>query len=359
MAYPHDALAFREIFGRALHNVDSGFTQAFTVAPIKDNMPPRQSAQIVESVRKHLCELLDHGEIFYINAEITAMLYEQALAMPNKLFHFEPGDFPSRIGLVYFDSTLIRLPTVLTRTGTQPLRALLWGQLAENRGEVNAPNRSYVVPGSHDEDETIVGKIVYSVVDSIHPGEWARREFERSRDHRAKNAGPWHTRHWIPISYHERWGGGEGIEEELADQIDNTTWGQETLTEEESAKDDHDALYSVGLILRMLKVWTDFAKTEIYATSHYDSSAHDKVVLREGRPPAKVRIISLRRIVSVPQGGVVETNWQYRWKVREHYRNQRVGPGRMFVRRTLVREHVKGPPGKPLAEQDTVQAFVR
>jgi len=359
MAQPFDALSFREIFGRALHNPNSGFTQAFTVAPIKPDTDPRMSAQIVESVRNHLCELLDHGEIFYINSEITAMLYEQALAMPSKLFHFEPGDFPSRIGMVYFDSTLIRLPTVLTRTGTQPLRALLWGQLAENRGEVDAPNRSFVVPGSHDEDESIVGKIVYSVVDSIRPGEWSRREFERSRDHRDKNAGPWHTRHWIPISYGERWGGSEDIEEKLADQIDNTTWGQETLTEEEIARDDHDALYSVGLILRMLKVWTDFAKTEIYATSRYDSSNHDKVVLREGRPPAKVRVISLRRIISVPQGGVVETNWQYRWKVREHYRNQRVGPGRAFIRRTLIREHIKGPADKPLAEQDTIQAFVR
>jgi hypothetical protein len=338
----------------------NGMAQAFTVSPIKPDTDSRVAAQIVNSVRMHLIELLDHAEIYYISSEITQRLLDMEAALPeNKLIHFEPGDFPTRLGIVYFDG-LVSIPTILSRSGTQPLRALLWGQLAENRGEVPSKEHSFVVPGSYSEEypTSVVGKIVYGLVDSIKQGQWKDRRLERSRDYQARHAGPWYLRHWIPITYHERFGGPDSAAD-IAEQImDQSEWSVD-LSAEEKAQDDQDAAVSVSKIIRLLYVWTQFAQTEIYASAHYDSSAHDRVVLREGRPPAQVRIISLRRVVGVPQGGTVETNWQYRWKVREHYRNQRVGPGRAFVRRTLVREHIKGPEGKPLAEQDTIQAFVR
>jgi hypothetical protein len=358
MATPLDALFFREVFGRTMRGT-GGMAQAFTVSPIRESTDDREAAQIVNSVRMHLTELLDHAEINYISSEITQRLLGMEAALPpEKLIHFEPGDFPTRLGILYFDG-LVPIPTILARSGTQPLRALLWGQLAENRGEVPPKEHSFVVPGSYSEDypTNVVGKIVYSLVDSIKQGQWKDRRFERDTGYQARHAGPWNLRHWIPITYHERFGG-PGTVADISDQIDHD-WGSTLMSAEERAQDALDAAASVSKIIRLLYVWTQFAQTEIYSSSHYDSSAHDRVVLREGRPPAQVRIISLRRVVGVPQGGTVETNWQYRWKVREHYRNQRVGPGRAFVRRTLVREHIKGPEGKPLAEQDTVQAFVR
>jgi hypothetical protein len=162
-------------------------------------------------------------------------------------------------------------------------------------------------------------------------------------------------RHWIPIPYHQRFGA-----DTLNEQIDNTTWGDGTLTDDEAHKDVADAAASVGLILRLCLAWTAFMQTEIAGTHKLDSHDHDRVLSREGRPPAQVRVVVLRRYASAPEiKHMVDVNWQYRWKVREHYRNQRVGPGRSMIRRTLVREHWKGPDDKPRAYQDTIQSLER
>src|SRR5215472_16507291 len=355
MAQPFEVLHFREIFGRTLRRYETGFDQAFTVAPIKPDDPPGESRRVVESVRHQLVEVLDYGEMFYVSAEICQFLVEELVARMDtkRVFHFEPGDFPTRIGMVYFDTSLIQVPTILTKSGTQALRALLWGQLATHP----ADDDTYLVPGSYSDSPEVndIGKVVYSVVDSIKQGQWKDRRFERSQAYRQKNEGPWVMRHWIPIPYHQRFGA-----DTLSTQIDNTTWGQGELTEEEKVEDADGAAAAVGLILRLCLAWTAFMQTEIVGTHSLDSRDHDKVLSREGRPPAQVRIVVLRRYASAPEiKHMVDVNWQYRWKVREHYRNQRVGPGRSMIRRTLVREHWKGPEDKPQAHQDTIQSLQR
>jgi len=357
MAQPFEVLHFREIYGRALRRVETGYDQAFTVAPINVSDPPRESARIVESVRHQLVDILDYGEMFYVSAEICQFLMEELVArMDTKwVFHFEPGDFPTRIGMVYFDTSLIRMPTILAKTKDQALRGLLWGQLAlDPRDEAG---KTWLVPGSYSDSlsTSIIGKVIYSIVDSIKPGQFADRRFERSQDYRRRYALPWSTRHWLPIPYHQRFDPNL-----LNDQIDNSTWGNGEMTPEEVKQDDQDAVTSVGTILKLLLAWTAFMQTEIVGTHSLDSVDHDKVLSREGRPPAQVRIVVLRRYASAPEiKHMVDVNWQYRWKVREHYRNQRVGPGRSMVRRTLVREHWKGPDDKPQAHQDTIQSLQR
>lgn len=351
MATPFDALAFREIFGRALRNRDTGFDLAYWVTPLstedEKRIPDREFAARVDAVRHNLHEILDMGEIFYVNSEISHLLWEQARSIPdNRILHFEPGDFPTRVGYVYFDGDL-PLPTVLSRDGSQPLRVLMWGQLQRSR-EIDHPH--WLVPGSDTGDHSdVVGKVVYSIVDN--PQHWRNSAVRRVMQEKMR-VGKWVTRHWIPIEYDVRYDGNM-----VANLIEPSK--AEYLSEEEKVEDDEGSRQAIKDVLKMLYVWSAFMQTEIVGHERMDSRDHDKVMAREGRPPATVRIVTLRRYASVPTQNQVEVDWQYRWKVREHYRWARVGPGRAFVRRVMVREHWKGPESKPQAHQDTIQALVR
>jgi hypothetical protein len=355
MAQPFDALAFREIFGRSLRNPDRAYDLAFAVTPFQEGEPDRDRAAKIASIIHNLREIVDHSEIYYVSREITEMLLKVSDEMPDtKLMHFDQGDWPTRTGLVYFDG-MVDVPTIYTRSGQQPLRALLWGQLATE----DAETRSYLIPGSYSDDikTRVIGKIVYSIVDTPSMEQFKDRRIRQSREH-IMSLGKWTTRHWIPIEYGVRYDGnlitiksGEQREE----------WVDEVLTPEEREQDRIDSRVALARIFKLLYVWTNFLQTEILGHAHFDSSQHDKVVAREGRPPAKIRVVTLRRYAASGDlnHNQVDVNWQYRWKVREHYRNQRVGPGRAFIRRVLIREHVKGPPDKPLADQETIQAIVR
>lgn len=355
MAQPFDALAFREIFGRAMRNETTGGNLAYWVTPMgpdgEDKMPSHEFRTRVRAVQAQLQSIMDQGEIFYVNSEITQLLLEKAQEISDsRPLHWEPGDFPTRIGYVYFDGN-VPLPTVLSRSGYQPLRALMWGQLLRSR-DPNAVKANWLVPGSDSGDNAdVIGKVVYSIVDN--PDRWRNRTVERVMEEKLR-AGRWVTRHWLPLEYDVRWSGemaGRMMEESNA----------EYLTPEERREDDEGAREAIRITLKLLWIWCQFMQTEIVGHSRYDSSQHDKVVAREGRPPANIRVITLRRYAESldPQHNHVEVDWQYRWKVREHYRNQRVGPGRAFIRRTLIREHWKGPENKPQAHQDTIQALVR
>lgn len=358
MAQPFDALHFREIFGRTLHG-PSGVNLAYWVTPggvnWMDSSPDMNRISDKEmmaragAVLHNLRDIIDHGEIFYVSSEISHMLWDTARQISDdRLMHFEPGDFPTRMGYVYFDGDL-PLDTILSRTGFQPLRALLWGQLQRSR---DRDKPTWLVPGSDSgEHSDVVGKILYSIVDN--PERWRSNQIARIMSEKI-SAGKWVTRHWVPLEYDMRLNGhvlGQMMEPSAAAY----------LNDEERVEDDRGSIQAVKDVIKMLYVWCSFMQTEI-ETTRYNSANHDKVVAREGRPPADIRVITLRRYAQVPsiiEPQSVEVNWQYRWKVREHYRWQRVGPGRSFRRRTLVREHWKGPEDKPQAHQDTIQALVR
>lgn len=356
MAQPFDALAFREIFGRTMRNDITGTNIAYWVTPMgpdgEDKMPSREFRQRVQAVRAQLESILDYGEIFYVNSEITQLLLEKSREISDsKVLHWEPGDFPTRLGYVYFDGN-VPMPTVLARSGYQPLRTLMWGQLLKSRTPAPDGGHNWLVPGSDSGNNAdVIGKVIYSIVDN--PDRWRNRTVERVMSEKMR-AGKWVTRHWLPLEYDVRWSGemaGRMMEESHA----------EYLTPEERREDDQGSREAIKVALKLLWMWCQFMQTEIVGHARYDSSQHDKVVQREGRPPAQVRVITLRRYADSldPPGNHVEVDWQYRWKVREHYRNQRVGPGRMFIRRTLIHEHWKGPENKPQAHQDTIQALVR
>lgn len=65
-----------------------------------------------------------------------------------------------------------------------------------------------------------------------------------------------------------------------------------------------------------------------------------------------VKIVRLRRMHSEPSDPNKHrsVDWQCRWIVDGHWRNQRVGPGRKETQLTFIHPYVKGPDDKPLRE---------
>lgn len=333
MAQPQDALHFREIMGRMLlRDTEESTNQAFMVAPIRQAYDRQQNREIMRRVRIHMAELINTGDIFYVSPEITGYMVRlmDDLITHNRPFHFQPEDFPTLTGMVYFDG-LIEIPTAYPdKWGLPPetldrLRVLTWGQLRV-------------------EGEGVVGKVLYSFVDNRRHPEMAPTS-------------SWVARHWMPMHY------GQPFEP-------RGTFRRESLNEfeaDEIPEEEVDRLLerqqrAAERIAALLYVWTQFLKTEIVASPRYQADRqHLKVMEREGRPLPPFRTVVLRRYAPSQEkselGGGIE--YSHRWKVRQHWRNQRVGPGRQMIRPTLVTEHIKGPAWAPLDDRDTVQAVVR
>lgn len=90
-------------------------------------------------------------------------------------------------------------------------------------------------------------------------------------------------------------------------------------------------------------------------THRADGKAKREAEVRHGRPLKpheipSVDVIQLRRkdIIKVEKGEGKIIDWQFRWLVDGHWRDQRVGPGRAEVRKTWVNGYVKGPEDKPM-----------
>jgi len=131
-----------------------------------------------------------------------------------------------------------------------------------------------------------------------------------------------------------------------------------TLTPEEIEQDKKDTRVALDTLFKIIRVWTNVIQQEI-PVRHPRPSAYDKVMHKEGRPPADVQVTHLRRYEQRPPTGLVEVDWAYRWKVKGHHRWQRVGPGRAFLRQVWVKEHIKGPADKPLVERDKLTSLDR
>lgn len=342
MSNPQDALFFREAFGRQMQRYDRGMDQAFIVSPITSKYSDDANLKLVDMVRRHIAGSLDHGETFYVSAEITQLLLDAANKLTRQnIFHFEPDDFPALVGTVYFDGN-IPLPTILTRDGYQPLRAVIWGQLAHPVASADLDrNPSEVWETDESGNEVLIsGKALYTVVDTP----------PKHRD----QYGPWRMRHWIPADYGAR----------LSPEMINTNperdnWRMD-LTAEQIEQDDRDAEESIRRVFTLMYVLLHFLKTEIVVKHPQDTdAAHARVMKKEGRPPAQFRIITLRRYASTRGTGEGEVAWTHRWLQRGHWRNQRVGPGRTMIRPVWIRAAVKGPADKPLIVRDTVQAVIR
>jgi hypothetical protein len=294
---------------------------------------------MTETVRRSLYRCVDYGEAYYVSREMTDYLLHEIVErhMQHKeLFHLDQGDLPSRIGFVYFDGD-VPLPTDRSRTGFQNLRAVAWDQYTVKRGE----QRGFYIDPQGEQDVNVAGKILYTICDSPNP---------KDRD----DYGPWKPRHYIPAEYGVRMEPGHiNFDDEVGPDFVRLN----PTDDPDLGKQQAEA--SVRVVFRLMGAWMALIQTEI-PVLHPRPAAYDKVMHKEGRPPADVKVTLLRRYAQTAPHGMAEVDWAYRWKVKEHYRWQRVGPGRSFVRRVLVREHWKGPDDKPKHEyRDEVTALVR
>ena len=353
MATPLDALGFREIFGRTIRREERGYHQAFQVAPITDTMTSREVDAMVEQVRRSLVRCVDYGEVHYVGREMVGIINDviRDHMQGERLFHLDQGDLPSLTGFVYFDRE-IQIPTIYSPTGYQNLRGILWDQYAIAYDE-DAKTAYAYHGGAEEEHKTrtpeVVGKILYSVCDT--PNEKQRDLFGR-----------WKMRHWVPAPWGERLTP-EMINRELVDNVKeavqhDSRFRDISLTPDELEQDYQDGITALDTLFKVLTVWMAMIQQEI-PVKHPRPSSYDKVMHKEGRPPADVKVTYLRRYEHTPPTGMAEVDWAYRWEVKGHYRWQRVGPKREFVRRVWVKQHVKGPPDKPLVRRDSVTALVR
>jgi hypothetical protein len=344
LATPLDALSFREIYGRTLRRPERGVEHAFVVAPLYDGMTRREENAVVENVRKSLYRCVDYGEVFYVSREMTEYLMGIVNNPRNRqrqLWHLDQEDLPSLTGFVYFDGP-VPMPTIYSKTGSQDLVAVLWDQFTHD----DRPSAVTGKPGLYfgqasDPPREVVGKIIYSVVES--PSREARDLY-----------GPWKPRHWIPAVYGQRW------------EPSMVNWNHsheppgihDNLSPIDQERDQADSEEAMRILMRLLEAWCLVIKQEI-PVLHPRPSNYDKVMHKEGRPPADVKVTHLRRYEQRPATGLVEVDWQYRWRVKQHQRLQRVGPGRAFTRMVWVKSYVKGPPDKPLVERDTITSLDR
>lgn len=83
-----------------------------------------------------------------------------------------------------------------------------------------------------------------------------------------------------------------------------------------------------------------------------------KRLRRQGREPAPVRVIELRRPKSSGEHGDGENSYQHQWIVRGHWRNH-WHPKREVHRPVWISPHVKGPEGAPMIGGEKVYAWKR
>lgn len=83
-----------------------------------------------------------------------------------------------------------------------------------------------------------------------------------------------------------------------------------------------------------------------------------KRAVRTRRAEPQVHVVQLRRALSrggkSGRGGGPPVEWDHRWLVRGHWRNQACGPGRKDRRPRYIPEHIKGPEDKPLVVHDKI-----
>ena len=124
----------------------------------------------------------------------------------------------------------------------------------------------------------------------------------------------------------------------------------------------HESLRSgnrAALVVLAQVVWNIMTVPEVREYEAAETTAQTERVdigRRRGKSrQSDVTVVDIRPRVSgrpTAQHGGIEHD--FRWTVREHYRNQPYGPGRRFRRRIKIAAHEAGPPDKPLRKHTVV-----
>jgi hypothetical protein len=119
---------------------------------------------------------------------------------------------------------------------------------------------------------------------------------------------------------------------------------------------------------RLMALWLLSSQPGLAQHRDYFDRATAKRELRAaakaGRPllDSKVRIITLRRPAQPSNEDgepISHVEWQHRWVVSGHWRNQPYGPDRSLRRPVYINPFIKGPSDKPFLSGATVRSWVR
>lgn len=80
---------------------------------------------------------------------------------------------------------------------------------------------------------------------------------------------------------------------------------------------------------------------------------------RSGYQQSDVRIITLRQQHHETDEAAPSREYQHRWLVNGHWRNQPYGPGRSQTRPVFIHPYLKGPEDAPLLQKETVKSWTR
>jgi hypothetical protein len=119
---------------------------------------------------------------------------------------------------------------------------------------------------------------------------------------------------------------------------------------------------------RLMALWLLSSQPGLTANRSYIDRATERREFRaahKARRPMqdnRVRIITLRRPASPqgePQEGETHKEWQHRWMVSGHWRDQPYGPDRSLRRMQFIHPYIKGPDDKPFLGGATVRSWTR
>lgn len=117
--------------------------------------------------------------------------------------------------------------------------------------------------------------------------------------------------------------------------------------------------YSFNLPRWLTTYWTMMNQT-VVVSSREPAERLTARRVRRYKIPEHVTVVQLRRRESDKEHvGETSVEWQHRWMVRGHWRNQPCGEGRHDVKRIWIHPFIKGPADKPLIQTEKVYALTR
>jgi len=253
------------------------------------------------------------AELFHVSAEMTSLAAAAAASMPE--YAIAKSDLPAHTGLVYFATPLAY---VTFAPGHKiALSGVSWTPMIDS-------GRYGVELVLHaGRDETIsVNEFTEAEAEAVRRG-WSRLQPS--------------ARHFLAFD--------ESIHEHPKSVV------HEGVTGDFGAQ-------AVEIAKQVVTTWNLMSQPlAVNAEARYDRASIRRLA-REGKQPAPVRVISLRRPPGESTGGSSERGHHHQWVVRGHWRQQWY-PARQVHRPVWIAPHIKGPEGAPLLGGEKVYALRR
>jgi hypothetical protein len=276
-----------------------------------DNGPGEAVGLSHVNAAAHETSKLAAADLYFVSPEMAELALEASRSLP--LFRADPQDFPSEIGLLFFNGGM-QIPW---NDDFCSVHAISW-----QAGLSSAHYAVYID--------------VRSALDAL-GGESAKNALAHLRAMGASTNDIW----FLDIN--------RGL---LGFHTDSENGEQQEL----DALSGHPLGTSAYLLLRsaLLMMQQPFAAI---TDATYDRAARRRLE-KLGQEPPRVRVITLRRPKSSNDHGDSDREYHHQWIVRGHWRQQYY-PSRGVHRPVWIAPHVKGPEGAPMLGGEKVHAWVR